>query len=124
MKPRAWVTLAAAGLGAGALWSQEGASPWGSADASFNAGQEKSMQCVACHGAAGISTNPMFPHLAGQHAAYLEAQLDRFQTGERYHPLMTPVAQSLSRRDMQELAIYFSRIGPLAANAAPMESRQ
>ncbi|MEX2497017.1 MAG: cytochrome c [Woeseia sp.] len=77
-------------------------------------GQARSAECVACHGPAGISSNPMFPHLAGQNATYLELQLKKFQTGERYHPLMTPVAESLSPQDVQDLAVYFSSIGPLA----------
>lgn len=77
-------------------------------------GQTKSLQCVACHGPSGISPNPMFPHLAGQNASYLEIQLENFKSGERYHPLMTPVAQALSQEDVADLAAYFSRIGPLA----------
>lgn len=78
-------------------------------------GRTKSLQCVACHGPTGVSPNPMFPHLAGQNASYLEIQLERFKSGERYHPLMTPVAQSLSRADIIALATYYSHIGPLAA---------
>jgi cytochrome c553 len=77
-------------------------------------GQAKSIDCVACHGAGGISPNPMFPHLAGQNAAYLEMQLENFRSGAREHPLMTPVAQSLSSEDIVDLATYFSSIGPLA----------
>lgn len=80
-------------------------------------GQMKSLQCIACHGPSGITQNPMFPHLAGQNASYLEIQLENFRTGERYHPLMTPVAQSLSRQDILDLAAYFSEVGPLAAAA-------
>lgn len=77
-------------------------------------GQQKSVACVACHGPIGISANPTFPHLAGQHATYLQEQLDNFRTGERYHPLMTPIAQTLSEQDISDLAIYYSLIGPLA----------
>lgn len=77
-------------------------------------GQTKSAQCIACHGPIGMSPNPMFPHLAGQNATYLQIQLENFRTGERYHPLMTPVAESLSRQDINDLAQYFSSVGPLA----------
>jgi cytochrome c553 len=77
-------------------------------------GQNKSAACIACHGAIGISQNPMFPHIAGQQATYLEMQLENFRNGERYHPLMTPIAQSLSAQDIADLAVYYSRIGPLA----------
>ena len=74
-------------------------------------GEGRSAECVACHGVNGISENPMFPHLAGQNAAYLQAQLENFRDGTRYHPLMTPVAQSLSDEEISELANYFSSIG-------------
>lgn len=80
-------------------------------------GEAKSADCVACHGVRGVTPNPMFPHLAGQNAAYLELQLEHFRNGKRYHPLMTPIAESLSRQDIRDLAAYFSRVGPLADRA-------
>lgn len=80
------------------------------AEASFERGQEKAATCVACHGVDGLSPNPMFPNLAGQNAAYLEIQLMNFKTGERYHPLMSPIAESLSNEDIESLAIYYNRI--------------
>ena len=43
-----------------------------------NAAEQKSAACVACHGATGVSTIPMYPNLAGQKAAYLEKQLKAF----------------------------------------------
>jgi len=75
-------------------------------------GRLKAVQCVACHGMGGVAPNPTFPHLAGQNAAYLAIQLERFRTGERYHPLMTPVAQALSDRDIEDLAAYYSELRP------------
>lgn len=80
-------------------------------------GREKSAQCVACHGPEGVASNPTFPHIAGQNATYLEIQLAAFREGKRYHELMTPVAQSLSDRDIADLVAYFSRVGPLPAAA-------
>lgn len=80
-------------------------------------GEAKAAECVACHGVRGVSPNPTFPHLAGQNAGYLEMQLENFRSGERYHPLMTPVAESLSPQDVRDLAQYFSSIGPLASAA-------
>jgi cytochrome c553 len=76
-------------------------------------GEEKASDCVACHGALGISPNPLFPNLAGQNAAYLQMQLEKFKKGERYHPLMTPIAESLSQQEINDLAVYFSSIAPL-----------
>jgi cytochrome c553 len=78
----------------------------------FEKGMNKAVQCVACHGTDGVAPNPTFPHLAGQNAAYLAIQLERFRSGERYHPLMTPVAQALSDGDIEDLAIYYSELRP------------
>ena len=78
-------------------------------------GRAKSVQCVACHGQAGVTANPTFPNLAGQNATYLAIQLEHFRNGRRHHPLMSPVAESLSEQDIQDLAMYFSRIDRFAA---------
>jgi len=88
----------------------------GAAGADDRAGQgrQKAAQCVACHGLQGFAPNPTFPHLAGQNAAYLEVQLRQFRAGERYHPLMTPVAETLSDQDIDELAAYYSELGALS----------
>lgn len=77
-------------------------------------GEVKAADCVACHGAMGISNNPLFPNLAGQNGAYLQLQLEKFREGERYHALMTPVAESLSQQDINDLAAYYSSITPMA----------
>jgi cytochrome c553 len=69
-----------------------------------------SARCVACHGVVGIAENPTFPHLAGQNAAYLEMQLERFRSGQRYDPLMTPIAQSLAAEELPALARYFESL--------------
>jgi cytochrome c553 len=82
------------------------------ADDRAGPGRQKAAQCVACHGMEGFAPNPTFPHLAGQNAAYLEVQLRQFRAGERYHPLMTPIAETLSDRDIDELAAYYSELQP------------
>ncbi|MAL99191.1 MAG: hypothetical protein CL583_12185 [Alteromonadaceae bacterium] len=78
------------------------------------AGRQKAVQCIACHGVGGETTNPGFPDLAGQNAAYLQNQLVSFKSGSRYHPVMTPVAKSLSDEDIRDLAAYFSALEPAA----------
>lgn len=72
------------------------------------AGKAKSAICGACHGATGISVNPMWPHLAGQQAAYLVKQLKDFKSGARKDPVMAPMAAPLSVQDMENLAAYFA----------------
>lgn len=77
------------------------------------AGKAKAMMCAACHGPAGISSNPMYPNLAGQKANYIVKQLKDFKSGARNNsPLMPPMAKPLSDADMENLAAYFSSLKP------------
>lgn len=77
------------------------------------AGKAKAMMCAACHGPAGISSNPMYPNLAGQKAGYIVKQLKDFKSGARNNsPLMPPMAKPLSDADMENLAAYFSGLKP------------
>ncbi len=89
----------------------------GTAAAAGNAeaGQAKSATCMACHGAGGVSANPEWPHLAGQHASYVVKQLKHFKAAERNNPLMMPMAMILSDQDMEDLAAYFSTQVPRPA---------
>ena len=66
--------------------------------------------CVGCHGLVGISTNPLWPNLAGQKNDYLSKQLLAFKNGERKDPMMSPIAQSLSIEEIQQLSAYFSEL--------------
>ena len=50
------------------------------------AGKRKAIVCSACHGPDGNSINPLWPKLAGQHAAYLTKQMKAFRSGERKDP--------------------------------------
>jgi len=72
------------------------------------AGQGKSIPCVACHGIDGNSANPEWPSIAGQHESYIARQLKAFQDGERQNPLMTPMAAGLSEQDIADLAAFYS----------------
>lgn len=67
-----------------------------------------SMQtCVACHGQTGVSTNPAWPNLAGQHEAYLVKQLTDLKEGKmRKAPVMAAMVASLSPTDIQALAAF------------------
>ena len=99
--------VVALGLVAAIAWSGTVA-----AAGNAEAGQAKSATCMACHGANGISANPEWPHLAGQHASYVVKQLKHFKAGERNNPLMMPMAMMLSDQDVEDLAAYFSAQTP------------
>jgi len=74
------------------------------------AGKTKSATCVGCHGAKGVSNNPLWPNLAGQQEAYLVKQLQAFRGGTRSDPMMSPMAKPLSDTDIQNLAAYYSSL--------------
>jgi len=89
-------------------------------DGSAENGKTKAVTCAACHGADGISVNPLWPNLAGQGAPYLVAQLKAFKEGLRENPLMTSQAMMLSEQDMADLAVYFEGLpAPVQAVADP-----
>ena len=72
------------------------------------AGKEKARPCAACHGADGNSPSPDFPRLAGQYYDYLVKALTDYKSGARKNPIMAPQAANLTRRDMEDVAAYFS----------------
>ena len=72
------------------------------------AGKAKSTVCASCHGANGVSANPMWPNLAGQKEAHLVKQMKAFRDGTRNDPMMSPMAKPLSDADINNLAAYFS----------------
>ena len=77
------------------------------------AGKAKAQVCAACHGADGNSTNPEWPSLAGQHAAYTTKQLADFKAGEqRKNDVMAQQVAALSEQDMADLGAYFATLTP------------
>ena len=87
-----------------ACWSLAGA-------ADLNAGKAKvQVVCSACHGNNGVSVSDAIPNLAGQKAAYLEAQLKALKDGSRKNALMNAIAPQLSNDDIANVAAYFSSL--------------
>jgi len=78
------------------------------AQGNIEAGKLKSAACAACHGDDGNSPSNLYPKLAGQHATYIEKQLQQFKSGERADPIMMGMAAALSQEDMQDLAAYYA----------------
>ena len=73
-------------------------------------GKAKAAVCAACHGAKGISNNPLWPNLAGQKEAYLIKQIKAFKSGDRKEPTMVPMVANLTEDDIKNLAAYFSSL--------------
>jgi len=74
------------------------------------AGRAKAQACIVCHGPLGVSVAPDTPHLAGQPAIYLDAQLRAYRSGARKHEVMVVLARPLSDDDIANLAAWFASI--------------
>src|SRR5688500_20253816 len=75
------------------------------------AGKQKAAQvCAACHGPEGNKpSDPTQPILAGQHYDYLVRALADYKSGRRNNPIMKGFASQLSKKDMEDLAAWFSQ---------------
>lgn len=73
-------------------------------------GAKKAALCAACHGPKGISINPLWPSIAGQHAPYLEKQIIAFRDGARSEPTMAAFVTTLSDADAADLAAYYASL--------------
>ena len=74
-----------------------------------SAGKTPAAMCAACHGNSGLSVNPAWPNLAGQHADYMVSAIMAFKSGARKNDLMSPMAAALSDADVRNVAAYFSK---------------
>ncbi|MDA5545170.1 MULTISPECIES: c-type cytochrome [Yersinia] len=81
----------------------------------IEAGRVKSASCVACHGAQGKVSVPMYPNLAGQNAMYLEQSLAAYKKGTRtggQAEVMRAYVANLSDEDFSDLAAYYASLKP------------
>lgn len=76
------------------------------------AGAQKNAMCIGCHGIPGYRASfpqvHQVPMIAGQNAKYIEAALDAYRKGDRKHPTMRAVANSLNDQDIADLAAFYS----------------
>ena len=65
--------------------------------------------CAACHGAQGDKpAAPENPILAGQYADYIVKALSDYKSGKRANPVMKAFAEPLKKKDIEDLAAWFS----------------
>jgi cytochrome c553 len=74
------------------------------------AGKAKAAVCAGCHGIEGISSNTLWPNLAGQQEGYLVKQIKAFRDGERKDPMMAPMVAGLSDDDIANLSAYYASL--------------
>ena len=79
------------------------------------AGAQKIAMCIGCHGIPGYqATFPevhKVPMISGQGAKYIASALDAYKTGDRKHPPMRGIADSLSEQDIADVAAYYAEHG-------------
>ena len=78
------------------------------------AGEELDYTCLGCHGIEGYrNMYPSFrvPKLGGQKAAYIAVALRGYRDGMRAHPTMNAQADSLSDKEIEDVAAYLATLG-------------
>jgi cytochrome c553 len=77
--------------------------------------EAKIEMCVGCHGIVGYQASfpevHRVPRIAGQNAKYIAAALNAYKTGERKHPTMRGIAESLSEQDITDISAYYEKLG-------------
>jgi len=77
------------------------------------AGETKVAMCIGCHGIPGYQASfpevHKVPMIAGQNAKYIAAALTAYAKGERKHPTMRGIAQTLSDADIADVAAFYEQ---------------
>ena len=87
------------------------------------AGEKKIAMCIGCHGIKGYQASfpeiHKVPMISGQGAAYITSALNAYKKGERRHPTMRGIADSLTEQDIADVATYYAASG-VVDGAAPL----
>ncbi len=79
------------------------------------AAEQKIAMCIGCHGIKGYQASfpevYKVPMISGQNAKYIVAALNAYKKGERKHPTMRGISESLSEQDMADVAAYYEQHG-------------
>ena len=82
------------------------------AQADARAGEKKAQLCLLCH-RTGTIYGAGIPLLEGRPAAELAAAIADFKAGRRSSPAMQPNVERLTKRDIDDIAAYFSAKAPI-----------
>ncbi len=85
-------------------------------------GKQLAAGCAGCHGPEGISPTPMYPHLAGQNAAYAYKQLRDYKDGTRANAIMGALVAGLDDQSMADIAAYYAELPPASKPAEGEQS--
>lgn len=92
------------------------------------AGKQKIAMCVGCHGIPGYQSSfpevHKVPMISGQGGKYIAAALTAYKKGERKHPTMRGIADSLSEQDIADLSAYYEQQGKTGAELPVKPGRE
>ena len=77
--------------------------------------EAKTAMCLGCHGIRGYQASfpevYRVPMISGQNPKYIVAALNAYKNGNRKHPTMRGIADSLSEQDIADIANYYATHG-------------
>jgi cytochrome c553 len=89
------------------------------------AGETKIAMCIGCHGIKGYQASfpevYKVPMISGQTASYIVSSLTAYQKGDRKHPTMRGISETLTEQNMADLGAYYSGHGVVEGQSAPKE---
>lgn len=87
------------------------------------AGESKNAMCAGCHAIKGYQASfpeiHKVPMISGQAEKYIVSSLNAYKKGERKHPSMRGISETLSDQDIADLAAYYSASG-VVKDAKPL----
>jgi cytochrome c553 len=90
------------------------------------AGEKKIAMCIGCHGIVGYQASfpeiHKVPKISGQGAKYITSALNAYKKGERKHPTMRGIADSLSDQDIADVAAYYAISGVVEGATPPAKA--
>ena len=86
-------------------------------------GKTKVAMCIGCHGIVGYQASfpevYKAPMISGQGEKYIISALNAYQKGERRHPSMRGIGDTLTPQDMADIAAYYAGHGKVEGAALP-----
>jgi len=90
------------------------------------AGETKVAMCIGCHGIPGYKSSfpevYQVPMISGQNAKFITSALGAYKKGERKHPSMRGIADTLSDQDIADIAAYYEAHGKVDGAVAPAKA--
>ena len=90
--------------------------------------EAKVAMCIGCHGIVGYKSSfpevYRVPMIAGQNAKFIAAALNAYKTGDRKHPTMRGIAESLTDQDITDISAYYEALGKQYVKPAADKQRE